>query len=86
MLLYYRMIYLRCTTCGEILANKVIVYENKLKKYCEEFNIDYDMISQGLDEDEDYVQKRSELVTSLCRRPCCRKDLLTFVDIVKVIQ
>ena len=49
------MLYLVCT-CGEILGNKQLVYEEYMKKICENLNLDFDMVSQGLaDKNEAYT-------------------------------
>lgn len=80
------MLYLVCT-CGEILGNKEIVYEEELKKICEDLSVDFDMISQGFGEkDKEFKERRCALVNKLCRRMCCRQALITYVDVVKLIK
>jgi DNA-directed RNA polymerase subunit N (RpoN/RPB10) len=79
--------YLLCPTCGELLGNKQLVYEQSLKNICEEMGIDNDMISQGLSEKEgEFKSKRCELVNKLCRKQCCKIQMITFVDIVSLIK
>ena len=80
------MLYLVCT-CGEILGNKQLVYEEYMKKVCEEIGIDFDMISQGLsDKNEEFKKKRCDIVNKLCRRYCCKQYLINYIDIVYLIK
>lgn len=80
------MLYLVCT-CGEILGNKEIVYEDGLKQICEDLSVDFDMISQGFgDKDNEFKERRCKLVNSLCRRICCKELLITYVDVVQLIK
>ena len=81
------MLYLVCPPCGEILANKVLIYENEIKKICEDMHIDPDMISNGLGHrEEEFKTRRSAVVNKLCRRMCCKQLMLTYVDIVYLIK
>jgi len=80
------MLLLVCT-CGEILGNKQLVYEDNMRKVCEELNIDFDMVSRGLtDINEDFKKKRCDIVNNLCRRICCKESMITYVDIVQLIK
>jgi len=81
------MLYLRCPNCGEILGNKQIVYEDGMKKICDELNIDFNMISQGIgDKEGEFKESRSNLVNSLCRKICCKQSLITYIDIVTIVK
>jgi DNA-directed RNA polymerase subunit N (RpoN/RPB10) len=74
-------------TCGEILGNKQLVYEDNMRKVCEELGIDFDMVSQGLvDKNEDFKKKRCDIVNKLCRRICCKQIMITYVDIAQLIK
>ena len=81
------MLFLMCP-CGEILGNKQLVYEERMKKVCEKYNVDYNMVSQGLaDRNEDFRNERANIVNSVgCRRYCCKQLLITYVDIVHLIK
>jgi hypothetical protein len=80
------MLYLVCQ-CGEILGNKELVYEENMKKVCEDLGVDFEMISQGLaDKNETFKQKRCEIVNKLCRRMCCKQLLINYSDIVHLIR
>ena len=80
------MLYLICT-CGEILGNKQLVYEQEMKKICNELGIDFDTVSQGIaDQNEDFKTRRSDVINKLCRRYCCKQQMATYVDIVNIIK
>ncbi len=80
------MLFLICP-CGEILGNKQLVYEERMKKVCEDIGIDFDMMSQGLaDKNEDFKSKRCEIINQLCRRICCKQLLINYVDVVQLIK
>ena len=76
-------------SCGEILAKKVLIYKEEMKKVCDEMNIDLEMVSQGLaDQEGEFKQKRSKIVLSLCEkgRICCIQNLITFTDKITLIR
>ena len=80
------MLYLMCM-CGEVLGNKQIVYERELEKICSDLNIDFNMYSLGFsDKNSEFIKKRSDLVNRLCRRECCKQQLITYVDVVHLIK
>jgi hypothetical protein len=80
------MLFLICT-CGEILGNKQLVYEEKMKKVCEDLGVDFEMISQGLtDKNEHFKKARCDIVNGLCRRICCKQLLINYSDIVQLIR
>lgn len=79
------MLYMLCS-CGEILGNKQLVYEEQMRQLCDDLRMNYDMVSSGLAENnEEYRKGRSEIVNNLCRRYCCKQALITYVDIIKLI-
>lgn len=74
-------------SCGEILANKQLEYETRMKKICNDLGLDFDTVSQGfIDQNEEYKKKRSSVINDLCRRWCCKQQLATSVDIVQLIK
>jgi DNA-directed RNA polymerase subunit N (RpoN/RPB10) len=81
------MIYMLCPTCGAILRNKQIVYEDRMNKVCDELNVDYEMVSSGLlDKNEKFQQKRADVVNELCEKMCCKMYMITYVQIGKLIK
>ena len=80
------MLYPICT-CGELLSNKQLVYEEKMKKLCDEIGVDFNMVSQGeTDKNETYKKKRADIINGLCRRYCCKALMITYIDIVHHIK
>ncbi len=74
-------------SCGEILGNKRIIYESGMKTICEEMGIDSNMVSQGLsDKEGEYKEKRCKLVNSLCRRICCKQNLVNTINVTELIK
>ena len=62
------MLYPICT-CGELLSNKQLVYEEKMKKLCDEIGVDFNMVSQGeTDKNETYKKKRADKELDYIRR------------------
>jgi len=81
------MWYLICPTCGEVLGNKQLVYEEQMKNLCDEMGIDDNMISQGLaDKEGEFKEKRCKLVNNLARRICCKQLIITHIDPVTLIK
>jgi hypothetical protein len=81
------MIYMICPECGELLRHKQIIYEDEMQKVCDEFGIDYNMISQeGMERNEEYVKRRQEIVNNLATNICCKFNLLTYISIVRLIK
>lgn len=70
----------RCFTCGHVLANLELEFEDKLQE------IDNDIKLT----DEQKSQAKRDLVNKLLpdrwgKRYCCRARLISYVDLVKVI-
>lgn len=81
------MLYMRCPGCGELLGNKQLVYETRMKEVCEGMGVDDDIISQGnMDKNEDYRKARQKIVNELCTRFCCKMRLMNYVDIVHIVK
>jgi DNA-directed RNA polymerase subunit N (RpoN/RPB10) len=71
------MLYPRCPTCGTILANKQLPYEQMTEELCE---------SKTLSQEE-LDKKRMEILDKLnIKRICCRSRVITYIDKVKLIK
>ncbi len=73
------MLYLTCVTCGRLLADKMIPYEEGLKKICDNPN---------LTKKQQYDEK-IKLIDSLKipkDRYCCRMRLMTYRDLVNIVK
>lgn len=79
------MLVMRCPTCGELLANKQLVYEEYMKNTCEKLGIDFNALSQGFDRNEKYRKVRQDIIKKLCRRICCKQNIMNYVDKVHLI-
>lgn len=80
------MLPILCSSCGELLGNKQLVYEEGMRKICEKYNIDYDMYSQGIiSSNEDINREQAELILSLAPNYCCLTAIKTYVRVVDII-
>ena len=69
------------------LRHKQIVYEDRMKQVCSDLEIDYDMVSKGiLDNNDEYKKKRSDVVNDLCEKMCCKIYMITYVPMVNLIK
>lgn len=81
------MIYMLCPTCGSCLRKKQIVYEDRMNKICNDLNVSYDMVSEGiLDSNKEFQEKRANVVNELCEKMCCKMYMLTYIQIGKLIK
>lgn len=87
---------IRCFTCGKVLADKWNYYS----KRCKELEADYeDKLKQDLEKDSDAapaplsstarnfeVVKKGVILDELgLNKMCCRRHMLTHIDMIKVI-
>lgn len=81
------MIYMICPECGDLLRHRCIVYEDELQKICNELNIDYNSISQeGYENNEIFVEKKKEIINKICVNLCCKMNMLTYINLTKLIK
>lgn len=72
-------VYICCPTCNRLLADKTIVYEEGLKKICDNPNL------TNSQKDKEKVK----LIDSLkipSERYCCRMRLMTYRDLVSIVK
>ncbi len=81
------MLYMICS-CGSVLANKQLVYEAEMKKVCNELKLDYNMVSKGITQTQEYKERMKEILNKITNphRLCCRQALLTYTDVVTLIK
>lgn len=80
------MLYIICPTCGFLLGTKQIPYEKSLIELYKKYNIDQDMISLGmLENNEKFKLDITKIVNKLCKRSCCKMRLLTYVNLTDII-
>lgn len=81
------MIYIVCPTCGELLGNKEVLYFDGLKKLCEKYKIDDNVVSLG-DANEDFMEEKRQLLAGLTNPDsiCCRARLPNIKNLAKIIK
>lgn len=81
------MLYPICPTCGTILANVQLPYQEDLKQLCDEFDVSHETISQGiLIKNVEFAKKKQELVSKYVDRMCCKMRLISFSDLVNIVK
>lgn len=71
------MLYYKCPTCKTLLANKQIVYEERLIAICNDNKMS----------DKDKLDSKKKLLDELdVIRPCCRMRLLGYVKLIDLIH
>ena len=70
------MLYPKCPSCKTILANKQLIFEAEMKKICE----------KKLSDDQQDKLKRELLDKLELKRYCCRQRMLTYTDLIDIIQ
>lgn len=82
------MLYPLCPTCGALLANIQLPYQNDMEKLCEDYNVDHEMLSFGLVDNEKFNKEKEKILNKYTEpdRYCCRMRLTNFSDIVKIVH
>jgi len=80
------MLYMVCPTCGELLGDKQLIYNQKLKEICDKFNINDDLLARGFDKTPEFVEERQNLIKSLFKNICCKMRVINYVELVKIIK
>lgn len=71
------MIYLKCPTCGYILGNRQIIYEQGLEE----------IESNPNNDEEQKLQLKQKLIESLkIKRYCCRMRVITYKNKTEIIK
>ena len=71
------MLYPRCPTCGTKLAHIEIPFEEGLEKICN---------NPALSDDKKDTEKMKLVNRFGLKRYCCKRILLTYTDLVKIIK
>ena len=70
------MSYMRCPTCGRVLANKYVPYELGLQKILESDKTN-----------EQKIIDKSNLIKELkLSNPCCTMRLMTYNDLSRIVK
>jgi len=71
------MLYITCPTCGNILGNKQIPFEEDLESICE---------NDELSEEEKESQKRELLDKYKLDKYCCRMRILSYTKLINIVK
>ena len=80
------MLYMVCPTCGELLGDKQLLYNDGIKKICDKYNINDELLSHGFDKTPEFVEERSKLILNLFKNVCCKMRALNYLELVKIIK
>jgi DNA-directed RNA polymerase subunit N (RpoN/RPB10) len=82
------MLYPICPTCGNLLANVQLPYQKDIKKLCEQYNVDIEMMSRGIIDNEKFNEEKKKILDKYTdlERYCCRMRLMNFCDIVRIVH
>ena len=80
------MLYMVCPTCGELLGDKQLLYNDGIKKICDKYNINDELLSRGFDKTPEFVEERSKLITGLFKNVCCKMRALNYLELVKIVK
>ena len=80
------MLYIRCTNCGEILGEKVIIFENKMQELCKQYKIDYDNITAEDYANDKFTGEINTMLKKMCRRICCTVPMMTYCNLVDIVN
>jgi DNA-directed RNA polymerase subunit N (RpoN/RPB10) len=71
------MLYFRCPSCKTLLANKQLIFEEKMIEICD--NMQYD-------ENQKNKIKKQILDDLELHRPCCRMRIMSYVKLIEIIK
>lgn len=81
------MLYPICPTCGALLCNIQIPYENDLASLCEKYNVDIELLSSGQIDNDEFNKEKLKLVDKYTDRDryCCKMRLTNYVPLAKIM-
>ncbi|AYV76953.1 MAG: hypothetical protein Barrevirus5_12 [Barrevirus sp.] len=71
------MLYLKCPTCRTLLANKQLIYEERLKLICD---------NPKIGQKEKDEAKKKLLDDMELWRPCCRMRIMSYIKLIDIIK
>ena len=75
------LIPVKCFTCGKVLANKYRYYLKEVRKIKSASNMKVDRVIYLTPANADKTPEGQVLDSIGCRKMCCRRHMLTHVDI-----
>lgn len=81
------MLYPVCPTCGSLLSNIQIPYQNDIRELCDKYNLDPETISKSATNNKQFNDERIAILNKYTDkdRICCRIRLSNFSDLVRII-
>ena len=71
----------KCFTCGKVLANKYRYFQEQVRKHKKDNNLDQDSVIYLTKENTSKMAEGKILDELALTRMCCRRHMLTHVDI-----
>lgn len=71
--------YIKCPTCGRLLADKEIIFEQKIKKINEQYKFKY------VEKEKKIIDLMNELKIPV-NNSCCKMRLITSIDLFNIIK
>lgn len=77
-----------CYSCGMLLSNIQLPYQRDLKKLCEKYGIDHELMSRGIVDNDKFNAEKTAIVNKYTdpERYCCKMRLTNFSDIVNIVR
>lgn len=74
-------------TCGDIMANIEVPYQNDIKELCQKYNIDKETMSRGVINNDEFNAEKKAILDKYTDPDniCTRMRLMNFCDIVEII-
>ena len=82
------MLFPICPSCGAILSNIQLHYQQDIRDLCDKYNIDHEMMSRGIVDNDKFNAAKEKIVNKYTDpdRYCCKMRLTNFSDIVRVVR
>lgn len=82
------MLYPVCPSCGSLLANIQLPYQRDIKKLCEKYNIDIELISRGVNNNKEFNREKEKIIEKYTDQHnyCCKMRLSNFSDLVRIVK
>jgi hypothetical protein len=82
------MLYPICPTCGALLCNIQLAYQEDIKNLCIKYNIDIELLSRGFATSEEFNEEKKKILNKYTDpdKYCCRTRLQNFCDVVRIVN
>jgi DNA-directed RNA polymerase subunit N (RpoN/RPB10) len=82
------MLFVRCPTCGFLLAGVQRPYQEDMLKLCEKYGISHETLSSGINNNQELNTEKKEIVDKYTEDDmyCCKMRLTNFSNIVTLVK